>query len=109
MRVLPAFPSGVRGFRGCVVRFPTIARACHAACDAHLVPTLRALHHRVPRNTRFPLADFFLLMNHKTSEKRKNGPKQTTHPATSMHRTFAQDTAPCLGPFASAQSDSQYP
>jgi hypothetical protein len=65
----------------CVVRFPTIARACHAACDAHLVPTLRALHHRVPRsykrahvpgrvggvccvprNTRFPRADFFLLM-----------------------------------------------
>jgi hypothetical protein len=35
----------------CVVRFPTlptIACAWHAACDAHLVPTLRAVHHRVP-------------------------------------------------------------
>jgi hypothetical protein len=70
----------------CVVRFPTIARACHAACDAHLVPTIRALHHRVPRsykrahvpgrvggvccvprNTHFPRADFFLLMQNERS------------------------------------------
>jgi hypothetical protein len=75
----------------CVVRFPTIVRACHAACNAHLVPTLRALHHRVPRsykrahvpgrvegvccvprNTRFPRADFFLLMNFEGEGTKQN-------------------------------------
>jgi hypothetical protein len=43
------------------------------------------------------------------TRQHNKGPKQTTHPSTSMRRTFAPDTAPCQGPFASAQSDSQYP
>jgi hypothetical protein len=97
----------------CVVRFPTIARACHAACDAHLVPTLRALHHRVPRsykrahvpgrvgavccvprNTRFPRADFFLLMKGMYHIK-KNGyftlypPPETCLAPASVARSFS--------------------
>jgi hypothetical protein len=52
MRVLPAFPSGVRGLRdferGLLGVRGALSQALHAACDAHLVPTLRALHYRVP-------------------------------------------------------------
>jgi hypothetical protein len=55
--VLPAFPSGVRGMRECVLDFQcglrgvcgALSHAPYAACDAHLVPTLRTLHYRVPR------------------------------------------------------------
>jgi hypothetical protein len=50
--------------------------------------------------------DMCLNVNPTRQPKRQ---KHTMHPATSMHRTFEQDTAPCLGPFASAQSDIQYP
>jgi hypothetical protein len=50
--VLPAFPSGVRGLRdferGLLGVRGALSQALHAACDAHLVPTLRALHYRVP-------------------------------------------------------------
>jgi hypothetical protein len=49
--VLPAFPSGVRGLRdfqrGLLGVRGALSQALHAACDAHLVPTLRALHYRV--------------------------------------------------------------
>jgi hypothetical protein len=49
--VLPAFPSGVRGLRdfqrGLRGVRGALSQALHAVCDAHLVPTLRALHYRV--------------------------------------------------------------
>jgi hypothetical protein len=49
--VLPSFPSGVRGLRdfqrGLLGVRGALSQALHAACDAYLVPTLRALHYRV--------------------------------------------------------------
>jgi hypothetical protein len=49
--VLPAFPSGLRGLlakqRGLRGVRGALSQALHPACDAHLVPTLRALHYRV--------------------------------------------------------------
>jgi hypothetical protein len=49
--VLPAFPSCVRGLRdfqgGLLGVRGALSQALHAACDAHLLPTLRALHYRV--------------------------------------------------------------
>jgi hypothetical protein len=49
--VLPAFPSGVRGLRdfqrGLRGVRGALSQALHAVCDAHLVPTLRALHYCV--------------------------------------------------------------
>jgi hypothetical protein len=49
--VPPAFPSGVRGLRdfqrGLLGVRGALSQAVHAARDAHLVPTLRALHYRV--------------------------------------------------------------
>jgi hypothetical protein len=56
--VRPAYRRDLHGMRECVLDFQrglrgvcgALSHAPYAACDAHLVPTLRALHYRVPRS-----------------------------------------------------------